>query len=268
MEYSNIDISVIVPIWNNSETILETIESVSSQKLPGIALEIIIVDDSSVDDGLQKCSKIQSFYPVEIHALKNRSGQSHARNYGIEMSRGKYLLMLDGDDILIEGSIALLYSEIAREPNFDLVTGQRIEFGPWGMNIWKKYCGRDHQQISALILRGKNPFTHSGTLFKRDWFERSGKYNTKQFHAEDLDLWFRGMNTGTYLQIDIPTVYYRQKAYYRNYTYWKSSNSANLEALGKETRKSLFPLTQLISIFEYLSYLIKVFLLRQQNRFV
>lgn len=264
MSCLNTEISVIIPIRNNSDSISETLRSVFRQSVDNIGLEIIVIDDASVDHGLEKCLEIESNFPIQTYKFDFNRGQSHARNFGIENSNGEFILILDADDILIEGCISLLYGEISKSKHLDLITGQRIEFGPWGMNMRRKYDERNHEELCKLISRGKNPITHSGTLFRKNWFERSGGYSSQRIHAEDMDLWYRGMNMGRFIQLDVPTIYYRQSTYYRNFAYWKSSNRARLEVLEIGTQSNSHGIR---SVVNYLLYILRIFLLRQINRF-
>lgn len=89
-------VSVIVPIYNVEKFIEKTINSLINQTYDNI--EIILVDDGSPDSSPQICdkySKKDSRIKV-IH--KNNSGVSYARNTGIKVSSGDYIMFVDGDD--------------------------------------------------------------------------------------------------------------------------------------------------------------------------
>jgi glycosyltransferase involved in cell wall biosynthesis len=94
-------ISVIVPCYNASRTILETLGSVVGET--GIA-EIIVIDDGSSDDSV---AIARSFEPqVRIIAGPN-GGASKARNIGIAASQAPWIVFLDADDLILPGSLAL-----------------------------------------------------------------------------------------------------------------------------------------------------------------
>ncbi|WP_159022672.1 glycosyltransferase family 2 protein [Formosa sp. L2A11] len=89
-------ISVIIPLYNSSEFIKDTLQSVVDQSYQDI--EIIIIDDSSTDDSFNKAIEFQSENVIIKH--NKGKGACAARNYGFELSSGEYIQFLDADDIL------------------------------------------------------------------------------------------------------------------------------------------------------------------------
>ena len=88
-------LSIIVPNYNKAETIKKTIKSIySSNKINKYHVEIIVVDDCSIDDSVLK---IKKFPTINLIEFKKNSGAAKARNKGIENSKGKYLLFIDSD---------------------------------------------------------------------------------------------------------------------------------------------------------------------------
>ena len=87
-------ISFIIPAYNARKTIGKAIESILNQEKSDIDYEIIVVDDGSNDnlkDELEKYeNKIRYFY-------KENSGVSDARNLGVKMSKGEYIIFVDSD---------------------------------------------------------------------------------------------------------------------------------------------------------------------------
>lgn len=90
-------ISFIIPAYNARKTIGKAIESILNQEKSDIDYEIIVVDDGSNDnlkDELEKYeNKIRYFY-------KENSGVSDARNLGVKMSKGEYIIFVDSDDYI------------------------------------------------------------------------------------------------------------------------------------------------------------------------
>lgn len=104
-------VSVIIPAFNASLYISETLDSVLQQKYKNI--EIIIVDDYSEDNTWNIIEGYRDKYPHKIKIYKNKGkGACAARNYGFDLSTGDYIQYLDADDILnpkkIEKQIDLL----------------------------------------------------------------------------------------------------------------------------------------------------------------
>lgn len=89
-------VTIIIPVYNSAEYIVETVYSVLRQSYEKI--ELIIIDDNSTDDSLEQIKKIQD---SRIRIFQNKSkGACSARNLGIEMAKGDYIQFLDADDLL------------------------------------------------------------------------------------------------------------------------------------------------------------------------
>ena len=110
-------VSVIIPIYKVEKYIDECIESIVRQTYSN--LEIILVDDGSPDRCPQKCDEwsIRDNRIKVIH--KKNEGVSCARNTGIENSNGKYIVFIDGDDVININMIKILYENM-RKKNADM----------------------------------------------------------------------------------------------------------------------------------------------------
>ena len=89
-------VSVIIPMYNASNYILECLNSVINQSYKN--LEIILIDDHSNDDTLKKIATIND-ERIKLIKLKKNSGAAITRNKGIEAATGDYLCFLDSDDL-------------------------------------------------------------------------------------------------------------------------------------------------------------------------
>lgn len=115
--------SVIVPIHNKKEFILRGLESLASQKFQDY--EIIIVDDGSTDGSENLCDNFVKFKKhIRIIHQKN-FGSGHARNIGIENSKGKYLLFFDIDDLVGKDWLDCVYENLIGSSPEILIFGYR-----------------------------------------------------------------------------------------------------------------------------------------------
>lgn len=112
--------SVIIPVYNVAPFIEECIHSVRTQSLRDF--EIILVDDGSVDGSGQICDKLAT-EDVRIRVVhqKNR-GVSAARNVGIDLAKGEYLLFLDSDDYWNRQDVLELIEDRRRATQFQVLS--------------------------------------------------------------------------------------------------------------------------------------------------
>lgn len=110
-------VSVIVPVYNIAPYIEECLESICRQTYHNI--EIIVVDDGSVDGSGKLCEELAE-RDERIRVIRQRNaGVAAARGRGIELSQGKYILFVDGDDWIEDDMIEVLASGLN---DADLIT--------------------------------------------------------------------------------------------------------------------------------------------------
>lgn len=113
-------ISIIVPVYKVEKFLRKSIESFKNQTLTDI--EIVLVDDGSPDD----CGKICDQYAANDKRIKvlhkKNAGVSAARNDGLKMATGDYIIFCDSDDWMSENACEVLYKK-ASESNADVVIG-------------------------------------------------------------------------------------------------------------------------------------------------
>lgn len=106
----NIKVSVIVPVYNDEEYIQTSISSIINQEFSE-TYEIIVVDDGSTDNSLDIAQELLSKADIPYKLVHQRnSGVSVARNHGIEVSRGDYLVFVDSDDYILTNHLSELYN--------------------------------------------------------------------------------------------------------------------------------------------------------------
>ena len=113
-------ISVIVPIYKVEQYLDQCVESIRVQTYKN--LEIILVDDGSPD----KCPELCEQYALKDERIivvhKKNGGLSDARNYGINVSTGNYIIFVDGDDYIEKNMIQRLYDAL-QNSKADIVVG-------------------------------------------------------------------------------------------------------------------------------------------------
>jgi glycosyltransferase involved in cell wall biosynthesis len=116
--------SVIVPTYNYARYLQRALDSILAQERSDY--EIVVVDDGSTDDTAEVVRRYQDKATRRIeYVFQNNRGLSAARNHGISLASGEYLLFLDADDELLPGALRQFHSALERTPGLDFVVGGR-----------------------------------------------------------------------------------------------------------------------------------------------
>ena len=108
-------ISIIIPVYNSEKYIQETIETIKNQTYKN--WEAIFIDDNSTDKSASIIKKSLQ-YNIKLIELKENSGPSIARNKGIEIAKGKYIVFLDADDLWENRKLELQH-KFMKDNNYD-----------------------------------------------------------------------------------------------------------------------------------------------------
>ena len=109
--------SVVIPLYNKASTIQRTVESVLRQK--GAEFEVIVVDDGSSDNGPDIVRAMSN--PQIRFVSQNNAGVSAARNTGIALAHFPWTVLLDADDILLDGALEAFRDKIEKSADSDLI---------------------------------------------------------------------------------------------------------------------------------------------------
>ncbi|GLB46931.1 hypothetical protein WR164_09100 [Philodulcilactobacillus myokoensis] len=119
---NKVDLSVIVACYNVSDTIEECLDSLAATNFPADNMEVLMVDDGSTDSTPEILNRYDYHYSQFKALHKPNGGLSDARNYGIDHSNGKYVVFVDGDDIVPPDAYTdLVYT--AETQHSDIVSG-------------------------------------------------------------------------------------------------------------------------------------------------
>lgn len=103
-------ISIIIPIYNKQDSITACVESVLKQNYKN--LEVILIDDGSVDTSRVICEKLSKKYECVSFYHQENKGVSVARNRGIEISKGKFICFIDPDDTIESDFLSRMIQEM------------------------------------------------------------------------------------------------------------------------------------------------------------
>lgn len=186
-------ISIIIPVYNNADTIRRTIDSIKSQSYQDY--EVILVNDGSTDDSGSVIKESIGNDPRFKYIEQENQGVSAARNRGLEEATMKYVTFTDGDDLLTQNALKWMH-QVAVTNDADTITGifRKVD-GTYS------YINRKSEKITLKALRISNDdldmintWTLCNKWLSREIIEKHHIRFEKRRHVED------GVFLYTYLQ--------------------------------------------------------------------
>ena len=124
-------LSIGIPVFsrNNDKDPIRTIKSVFSTEYPKELLDVIVVDDGSVDNSLQKMRKFQKAHPEMPFRLlhKENGGKASALNAALKKATGKFFAVIDADSMISKDSIAISLSNFSDKKIGAVISRIRVE---------------------------------------------------------------------------------------------------------------------------------------------
>ncbi len=165
--------SVIIPTHNGSRFLERSVNSVLEQSYTDF--EVIIVDDGSTDSTPEIIEGLVEQAAGKVHSLRQKnSGPGAARNQGVEVSSGRFLLFLDDDGELLPNALALFSEQIEKYDQTDFLWAGHFSLDEQGK---KKKHGRRPFSANNLenfcdYIRGRFGLSQGEGVMKRDIFAR------------------------------------------------------------------------------------------------
>tara|TARA_A100001011_G_scaffold348322_1_gene386064 strand:+ start:255 stop:1004 length:750 start_codon:yes stop_codon:yes gene_type:complete len=126
MENKKTEIDIILPNYNSSEFIDETIQSVLNQNFKN--WKLIIIDDCSDLKTRKKIKEYEKLKKIKVFWLKKNKGAAYCRNFAITRSKSKYLAFLDSDDVWEKNKLKLQL-QYMKKNNYDFTYTYYKSFG-------------------------------------------------------------------------------------------------------------------------------------------
>lgn len=167
-----IKISVIIAAYNAQQYIAETLTSIKEQTMNLNSIQVIVVDDGSIDQTVQIIEEESKEFPNFLLLQQENAGPSIARNLGLEHATGEYIYFLDADDILSYDSFRVMYNK-AKNTGAELLIGNYDIFDEYNTTIVPK----NSQMVKKGILNKYDydilwTFALWNKLFRRDIIEK------------------------------------------------------------------------------------------------
>ena len=236
----SVEVSVVIPCCSGGELLGEAVESVLGQTLKNV--EILLVDNNASDDTRRVAESFAKKYPDRITVLQEHTqGVCSARNTGIRAAKGRYIALLDDDDLMFPDRLEKQLQCAENHPeaamilcgqnNIDRTTGRLLEENVLGaQGTW--------QELESLVrkafmvkLRDRNAeffrFSIPSTMFfAKDTALKAGLFDPRMnpYIAEDDVFCMRMFFEGPFELVPEPLVSYRVRTGFEN----KFKSSENL----------------------------------------
>ena len=222
-------VSVIIPTHNRPRLLPRAVESA---RAAGTDVEVIVVDDASVDRTSEVCGGLAGIKYVRVD---RNQGVAGARNVGLMHAEGQYIAFLDDDDLRVPGSLDLQARYLDAHPEAGFVCGAMVmadqNYRPTGEIVCPKISG----DIFFSLMELDFPIMALAVLVRKECFARVGLFNRQVDGIDDWDMFLRISELYHVLVDAEPVGIYRQPTI--RSAQGSSARAAQLLRLAKHQKK-------------------------------
>lgn len=200
-------VSVVIPAYNEQENIDKTINSVLALDWPKEKLEIIVVDDGSIDMTFEIAKKIASKQKQVRVFRKRNEGKASALNYGIAKAKGSIIASLDGDSFVSKNALKKMIGYFSDNRVMAVTPSLKI-FQPSGILQRIQHV----EYLLSIFLRKTFSFLNAVhvvpgpfSLYRKNFFEKYGMFDKKNI-TEDTEMALRIQSHGYKIENSIDAV--------------------------------------------------------------
>lgn len=208
-------VSMIIPVYNLENYILQTLQSCVDQNISEDEYEIICVDDGSSDNSREQIQNFAKDHENVCYCYQENAGVSSARNKGMTMARGEYIWFIDGDDLVEPNCLAQLYQQ-AKNASADILWfrmrhfDQGIDYAAEANAVFEK-CNEPVRIYDFMFSRGGGGVCCN--LYRRNFlWENEIRFQEDIRYSEDVLFSFQAVMTARIcLKTSGIFYYYRQR---------------------------------------------------------
>ena len=178
-------VTVITAVYNGADWIDDALNSIQKQSFQDFIH--LVVDDGSNDGTGEKVKQFASQNELVHYYRTEHIGAAAALNFGIRNAEGKYLAILDADDIALEKRLEIQAAYLDAHPEYGWVGGAEVAVNESQRKIWFVLHPQSDDEIrSAWVWRQK--FTHSAIMVRKEALDRVGLYDESMEIGFDPEL--------------------------------------------------------------------------------
>lgn len=197
-------VSVIIPVFNGSNFIEETVESVLQSKFKDF--EILLIDDGSSDESRKICRLLESKYKcVKFRYFNKNRGLGRTLNFALAEARGKYIARINQDDRMLVNRLKAQVEFLQKNPDVAAV-GSWIKMFKDNSQQYEiiKFLATDKQIRKVWYIL--SPFADPSVMYRKNAALQVGGYVQDMWPADDTHLWYRIGQLGKLANIQKPLV--------------------------------------------------------------
>ena len=163
-------VSVVMPAYNGEKYIADAIESIINQSYT--EWELIIVDDASIDNTLDVIKKYKDDR-ISLYINDKNRGISYSTNLAISKSNGKYIALLDDDDIATKDRLLLQAEYLDNHPSIDILGGRAVNIDEYGNVLMHDSSAplNNPKLIRAWMNFANRRFSNGTTMIRKEFIE-------------------------------------------------------------------------------------------------
>ena len=177
-------VSIVIPCYRQAHFLGDAIESALNQSYRQV--EVVVVNDGSPDDA----AAVAARYPVRYIEQEN-AGLSAARNAGLAVCRGEFVVFLDADDRLLPDAVRVNVARLSEEPSLAFVAGASQYIASDGTPIRTDLPRWPQGDVYTELLRRNRIRTPAMVTFRRSVFDRVGAFDPNVDACADYDIYLR-----------------------------------------------------------------------------
>ncbi|WP_232461999.1 glycosyltransferase [Thermococcus siculi] len=226
-------VTIMIPARNEGMVIRETLLAMANLDYPKDRLEVLLLDDGSTDDTLERAREVASEYPfIRVVSVEGGGrGKSYVLNYGLKLAKGEVIAVYDADNRPEPDALKRLVSMLDDET--PAVTG-KVRTINWKKNILTRFICMEYLYFQLAGQSGKSRLYGTailpGTNFviRKDFLEVVGGWDERAM-AEDLELSFRVIAEGKRIAYNPLAVTWEQepeswRVWFRQRVRWAAGN--------------------------------------------
>lgn len=208
-------ISIIIPVYNVDQYLTECLNSIRNQTFQNY--EVIMINDGSTDKSPKICEEFSKADKRFFTIHKENGGQSTARNRGVDVAKGEYLIFIDSDDFFTDSNCL---QKIAGnlKPDTDILSYRYFKYysesnlSDCGINMSNLTGLGKLEIIKELVKRDSFFCSCWSKAVRRNLITENKIQFDESLSCEDMDWYFRVINCCKTIEVlDYPVINYRQR---------------------------------------------------------